>query len=60
MLLGDGRVLADGPAAEVLAGGWYFATEVARILGDGAPTTPADGAELLRRALGRAGEGAPR
>ncbi len=60
VLLGAGRVLADGPAAEVLAGGWYFATEAARILGDGAPTTPADGAELLRRALGRAEEGAPR
>ena len=28
--------LADGPTAEVLAGGWYFATEVARVHG-GAP-----------------------
>ena len=25
-------VIADGPAAEILSGGWYFATEVARIL----------------------------
>ena len=32
VLLGDGVVIADGPAAEVLSGGWYFATEVARVL----------------------------
>ena len=32
MLLGDGVVIADGPAEEVLSGGWYFATEVARVL----------------------------
>ena len=35
VLLGDGEVIADGPAAEMLSGGWYFATEVARILGAG-------------------------
>jgi ABC-type multidrug transport system ATPase subunit len=33
VLLADGRVIADGPAAELLAGGWYFSTETARILG---------------------------
>jgi energy-coupling factor transporter ATP-binding protein EcfA2 len=33
ILLADGRVIADGPASELLAGGWYFATETARILG---------------------------
>jgi energy-coupling factor transport system ATP-binding protein len=33
ILLADGRVIADGPVAEVLAGGTYFATETARILG---------------------------
>ncbi|MGP1664439.1 MAG: hypothetical protein ACTS5I_00695, partial [Rhodanobacter sp.] len=27
-----GRVIADGPAVEILSGGWYFATEVARVL----------------------------
>ena len=32
VLLGDGCVIADGPAVEVLSGGWYFATEVARVL----------------------------
>ena len=33
VLLGDGELIADGPADEILSGGWYFATEVARILG---------------------------
>jgi energy-coupling factor transport system ATP-binding protein len=55
ILLGEGRVIADGPAAEVLAGGWYFATEVARILGAGAPISPEAGAELIRTELGRPG-----
>ena len=48
MLLGDGRPVADAPTAEVLAGGWYFATQTARILG-GAALLPEDGAALLRR-----------
>lgn len=48
VLLADGRPVADGPAAEVLAGGWYFATETARITG-GAALLPADGAALLGR-----------
>ena len=34
---------------EVLGGGWYFATQTARILG-GAALTPEEGAELLQRA----------
>jgi energy-coupling factor transport system ATP-binding protein len=55
-LLGGGRVIADGPAGDVLAGGWYFATEVARILGDGAPTTPEEGARMLARRLPTATE----
>jgi len=46
LLLGEGEVLADGDPSEVLAGGWYFATEVARIL-DGAAVTPEAGIELL-------------
>ena len=33
VLLADGAPIADGPAAEVLSGGSYFATETARILG---------------------------
>jgi energy-coupling factor transporter ATP-binding protein EcfA2 len=49
VLLADGRVIADGPIEEILAGGWYFTTESARIL-DGAPGVlrPEQGAELLR------------
>jgi energy-coupling factor transport system ATP-binding protein len=47
-LLGDGELIADGPADEILAGGWYFATEVARILGARGALTPEDGAALLR------------
>ena len=45
------RLIADGPAAEVLAGGWYFATETARILGGGGRSRRSAGAALLR-ALG--------
>jgi energy-coupling factor transport system ATP-binding protein len=33
VLLADGRVVADASPAELLSGGWYFATETARILG---------------------------
>jgi energy-coupling factor transport system ATP-binding protein len=48
ILLADGRVIADGSAAELLAGGWYFATETARILGGaGGALLPEQGAELL-------------
>ena len=56
VLLADGRVIADGPRAELLAGGWYFATETARILGGaGGALLPEQGAELLARAsVGRA------
>jgi energy-coupling factor transport system ATP-binding protein len=49
VLLADGRVIADGSAAELLAGGWYFATETARILGGaGGALLPEEGAELLK------------
>src|ERR671922_225809 len=33
ILLGDGRPVADAPTADVLGGGWYFATQTARVLG---------------------------
>jgi energy-coupling factor transporter ATP-binding protein EcfA2 len=50
VLLADGRVIADGPAEELLAGGWYFATETARILGGaGGALRPEQGAHLLAR-----------
>jgi energy-coupling factor transport system ATP-binding protein len=48
VLLGQGEVVADAPTAEVLGGGWYFATQTARILGGGALDAEA-GAALLRR-----------
>ena len=51
VLLADGRPIADGPIGEILAGGWYFATETARILGGaGGALLPEQGAELLRDA----------
>ena len=49
VLLAAGRVIADGPAREILTGGSYFVTETARILGGaGGALTPADGVALLR------------
>jgi len=48
VLLGDGVVIADGPASEVLSGGWYFATEVARVLDFPGVVTPEQGAAILR------------
>ena len=63
VLMGRGEVVADGPAAELLAGGWYFSTEVARIL-DGAAVTPERGRRIRwpqrsgrRAASARRGEG---
>jgi energy-coupling factor transport system ATP-binding protein len=47
ILLGDGVVIADGPAAEILSGGWYFATEVARILDLPGVVTPEQGVAHL-------------
>jgi energy-coupling factor transport system ATP-binding protein len=47
VLLGDGQPVADAPTSEVLGGGWYFATQTARVLGGGA-LTPDEGAALLR------------
>jgi energy-coupling factor transport system ATP-binding protein len=53
VLLGAGVVIADGPANEVLSGGWYFATEVARVLDLSGVVTPEQGAAAL---LGEGGE----
>ncbi len=52
VLLGRGEVVADGPAEELLAGGWYFSSEVARIL-DGAAITVDRGIAALIGGLGR-------
>ena len=52
VLMGEGVVIADGPAPEVLAGGWHFATETARILdGAGGALLPEEGAELIGKEL---------
>jgi energy-coupling factor transporter ATP-binding protein EcfA2 len=48
VLLADGRSIADGPIEDVLTGGWYFATETARIIG---ALTPEGGAEAIRRRM---------
>jgi energy-coupling factor transport system ATP-binding protein len=48
VLLADGAVIADAPAAQVLCGGAYFATETARILGGaGGALLPEEGAAVL-------------
>jgi ABC-type multidrug transport system ATPase subunit len=52
VLLGDGVVIADGRMEDVLSGGWYFATEVARVLDLPGVVTPEQGAA----ALGERGE----
>jgi energy-coupling factor transporter ATP-binding protein EcfA2 len=52
VLLGQGTVIADGPTADVLAGGRHFTTDVARVLGGaGGALTPEQGARLLEREL---------
>jgi energy-coupling factor transport system ATP-binding protein len=56
LLLGDGTLIADGTPQEVLSGGWYFATEVARILGVAGAILPEQGAGLVRLALARTGD----
>jgi energy-coupling factor transport system ATP-binding protein len=51
VLLADGAVIADGPAAEVLTGGSYFVTETARILGGAfGALTPEQGVAALTAA----------
>jgi energy-coupling factor transport system ATP-binding protein len=47
VLLGAAAPIADGPTAEILTCGTYFATETARILG-GLALTPEQGIALLR------------
>jgi energy-coupling factor transport system ATP-binding protein len=60
VLMADGRVIADGTTSELLAGGWYFATETARILGGAAGALlPEDGAALLRERSGAGAATAP-
>ena len=54
VLMGQGVVIADAPTREVLCGGWQFATDTARILGEASGAlTPEQGAELLQQELVR-------
>ena len=54
VLMGQGVVIADAPTPEVLAGGWQFATDTARVLGEQAGAlTPEQGAAVLGRELVR-------
>jgi energy-coupling factor transport system ATP-binding protein len=51
ILLADGAPIADGSPGAVLAGGTYFATETARVLGGaGGALRPEDGVSLLTAA----------
>jgi energy-coupling factor transport system ATP-binding protein len=59
VLLADGEVIADGDVAEVLGGGGYFSTEVARIL-DGRALTPEQGAAQLAGRVGASARMVPR
>jgi energy-coupling factor transport system ATP-binding protein len=51
ILLAGGRLIADGPVAEILGSGTYFTTETARIVGGegvtGGALSPEDGAALF-------------
>ena len=60
VLLADGRVIADGASGEILAGGWYFATETARILdGAGAALLPEQGVAVIAQRRRAAAEPLP-
>lgn len=48
VLLGDGELIADAGAGDMLSGGWYFATEVARVLDHPGVITVEQGAEFIR------------
>jgi energy-coupling factor transport system ATP-binding protein len=50
ILLARGEVAADGSATELLSGGWYFSSEVARIL-DGTAITVEEGVAVLRGSM---------
>jgi energy-coupling factor transport system ATP-binding protein len=52
ILLARGEIAADGTAAELLSGGWYFSSEVARIL-DGTAIRVEEGVAALREAMSK-------
>jgi energy-coupling factor transport system ATP-binding protein len=52
VLLGDGELIADADAGTVLSGGWYFASETARVLDVAGVIRVEDGARFLRSSEG--------
>ncbi|HTU13573.1 MAG TPA: ATP-binding cassette domain-containing protein [Solirubrobacterales bacterium] len=57
VLLGDGELIADADTDTVLSGGWYFATEIARVLDRPGLVRVEDGARWLDENL-QSGSGA--
>ncbi|MGK2933122.1 MAG: ABC transporter ATP-binding protein [Solirubrobacterales bacterium] len=53
VLLGDGELIADADTGTVLSGGWYFASEVARVLDRPGLVSVGDGARWLDAVIGR-------
>ncbi len=52
VLMGQGDVIADDAAAAVLAGGWHYSTETARVLGgEAGALTPEQGGRVLAHPL---------
>jgi energy-coupling factor transport system ATP-binding protein len=47
VLLGDGEIVADADMRTVLSGGWYFASEVARVFDRPGLVSIEQGIELL-------------
>jgi energy-coupling factor transport system ATP-binding protein len=61
VLLGEGEVIADGSPAEILAGGTYFATEIARILaGVGGALVAEQAVALVSGSSGSIGSAEPK
>ncbi|MBK5110518.1 MAG: ATP-binding cassette domain-containing protein [Thermoleophilia bacterium] len=52
VLLGDGELIADAAARTVLSGGWYFSSEVARVLDRPGLIGVEEGARALREPSG--------
>jgi energy-coupling factor transport system ATP-binding protein len=57
VLLGDGDLIADDAAPAVLSGGWYFASEVARVLDLPGVIEVEAGAHLLRDQVAEESQG---
>lgn len=55
VLLGDGELIADADADTVLSGGWYFSTEVSRVLDRPGLITVEQGADWLLGEISRGG-----